>query len=390
MIDEAGGATSAQPARARARSLDVRMNAAGPVVRYGARSLVNFCSNDYLGLAAHPAVREAAVRAVAHYGVGAGSAALLGGWTEAHREFALRIARYLRRDRALLFSSGYLANLGTLASFAGRHDEIFHDKLNHASLIDGVRLSTARSTRYRHGDPEDLARRLAASTAAHRIVVTDGVFSMDGDCAPIAALARLARAHDALLVCDDAHGFGVLGGGRGLLAECGLTQDDVPLLVVTFGKALGVSGAAVVGREDLIEALLQRARTFIYDTAMPPALPAACSAALDLIESDAALVARLQANIAHFRAALLDAGLTRPASTTAIQPIVLGDDARALAAAAALEAAGYYVRAVRPPTVPEGSSRLRVCLSAAHEPAQIDGLVGALVEALARLPAVSA
>ncbi|MGE3772251.1 MAG: 8-amino-7-oxononanoate synthase [Gammaproteobacteria bacterium] len=390
MTGESGGATSAQPARLRARTLDERTSATGPIVRFGARSLVNFCSNDYLGLAAHPAVREAAVRAIAHYGVGAGSAALLGGWTEAHRECATRIARYLHRDRALLFSSGYLANLGTLASFAGRHDEIFHDRLNHASLIDGVRLSAARSTRYRHADAEDLAHRLAASTAGRKIIVTDGVFSMDGDCAPIVALAQLARAHDALLVCDDAHGFGVLGGGRGLLADCGLTQDDVPLLVVTFGKALGVSGAAVVGREDLIEALLQRARTFIYDTATPPALPAACSAALDLIEGDDTHVARLQANITRFRTALVGAGLALPASTTAIQPVVLGDDARALAAAAALDAAGYYVRAVRPPTVPEGTSRLRICLSATHEPAQIDGLVGALAQALDRLPAAPA
>jgi len=382
-----GAATSAQPARQRARTLDERSSATGPVVRFGARTLVNFCSNDYLGLAAHPALRDAAMQAISHYGVGAGSAALLGGWTEAHRDCATRVARFLNRDRALLFSSGYLANLGTLASFAGRHDEIFHDKLNHASLIDGVRLSGARSTRYRHGDVDDLARRLAASTAELKIIVTDGVFSMDGDRAPLLALAGLARAHGALLVCDDAHGFGVLGGGRGLLAECGLTQDDVPLLVVTFGKALGVSGAAVLGPDTLIESLLQRARTFIYDTAMPPALPAACSAALDLIAADAGYLTRLQANIARFRTAVAAAGLVPPASTTPIQPIVIGDDEPALAAAAALAEAGYYVRAVRPPTVPEGSSRLRICLSAAHDFAQIDGLVDALARALRKTSA---
>ncbi len=387
MSAEAGAATSPQPARQRGRTLDERSSATGPVVRFGARTLVNFCSNDYLGLAAHAALRDAAAAAIAHYGVGAGSAALLGGWTEAHRDCATRVARFLNRDRALLFSSGYLANLGTLASFAGRHDEIFHDKLNHASLIDGVRLSGARSTRYRHGDVEDLARRLARSTAERKIIVTDGVFSMDGDRAPLDALARLAREHAALLVCDDAHGFGVLGGGRGVSAECGLMQEDVPLLIVTFGKALGVSGAAVLGPDSLIETLLQRARTFLYDTAPPPALPAACSAALDLIAHDTSHVSRLHANIVRFRTALADAGLAPPASTTPIQPIVLGDDARALAAAAALADAGYYVRAVRPPTVPEGTSRLRICLSAAHDNAQIEGLVKALVQVL---PATSA
>ncbi len=249
-----------------------------------------------------------------------------------------------------------------------------------------MRLSGAKSTRYRHADVADLARRLAAATAATKLVVTDGVFSMDGDSAPLVELARVAREHGALLVCDDAHGFGVLGGGRGSLHACGLTQDDAPLLVVTFGKALGVAGAAVVGREDLIEALLQHARTFIYDTAPPPALMAACTAGLDLLEGDGRQLARLHANIAHFHAALVAAGLTPPTSTTPIQPIVLGDDARALAAAAMLHDAGYYVRAVRPPTVPEGTSRLRICLSAAHEAEQIDGLVGALAQALARLP----
>lgn len=381
-----GGAASAQPARLRARTLDVRADAAGATIAIGGRTLVNFCSNDYLGLAASPLLRAAAIEAIARHGVGAGSAALLGGWTTAHDTFAHRLADYLGRDRALLFSSGYLANLGTLSALAGRHDEIFHDKLNHASLIDGVKLSGAKSTRYRHGDVDDLARRLAQSTAAQRLIVSDGVFSMDGDRAPLSALARLAHEHAALLVCDDAHGFGVLGGGRGLVHEAGLTQDDVPLLVVTFGKALGVAGAAVVGRADLVDSLLQRARTFIYDTAAPPLLSATCTAALDLLQHDPSPLARLHANIARLRAGLAAAGIAAT-STTPIQPIVLGDDARALAVAAALQDAGYYVRAVRPPTVPEGTSRLRICLSAAHEDAQIDGLLAALKQALGALPA---
>lgn len=390
MTERVGVAASVQPARLRARALDVRSSATGPLVTFDGRTLVNFCSNDYLGLAAHPALRDAAIDAITRYGVGAGSAALLGGWTDTHQECARRVARFLGRDRALLFSSGYLANLGTLATFADRHAEIFHDRLNHASLIDGVRLAGAKSIRYRHGDIDDLARRLAASTARQKLVVTDGVFSMDGDRAPIASIARIARDHGALLVCDDAHGFGVLGGGRGLLYECGLGEADVPLLVVTFGKALGVSGAAVVGPDHLIEQLLQRARTFIYDTATPPALPAACIAAIDLLEADGSCVARLHANIASFHRALAARGLPVPASTTPIQPIVLGDDARALAAAAHLAAAGFYVRAVRPPTVPEGTSRLRICLSAAHATDHIEGLVAALARALHEVPAASA
>jgi 8-amino-7-oxononanoate synthase len=377
-----GGAALAPTAQLRTRTLEVRDAGVGPERASAGRPLVNFCSNDYLGLASSTVLRDAAIAAVERYGVGAGAAALLSGWTVAHHELAIGIADYLQRDRALLFSSGYLANLGVLAALAGRHDEIFHDRLNHASLIDGVRLSGARSTRYRHADTADLERRLQAAQGARRLVVTDGVFSMDGDCAPLAEVARLARAHEALLVCDDAHGFGVLGNGRGLPAELGLTQQEVPLLVVTFGKSLGTAGAAVVGRADLIESLQQNARTFIYDTACPPAVAAASSAALGLLRQDASLVTRLAANIAYFHAGLRRAGLAVPASRTPIQPVVLGDDARTLAAAQSLRERGYYVRAIRPPTVPEGTSRLRICLSAAHTEAQIDGLVGALQQTL--------
>ncbi len=384
MNEAYGGAASAGPARLRTRTLDIRDAAAGPVISIAGRELVNFCSNDYLGLASSPVLRAAAVEAIDRYGVGAGAAALLSGWTSAHHALASGVAAYLQRDRALLFSSGYLANLGALSALAGRHAEVFHDKLNHASLIDGVRLAGAHSTRYRHADVADLERRLAGSAATTRLIVTDGVFSMDGDLAPLRDIAALARAHDTLLICDDAHGFGVLGGGRGLPTALGLTQDDVPLLVVTFGKALGTVGAAAVGRADLIERLQQQARTFIYDTAMPPAMAAASSAALALLAHDDSLVASLAANIARFHRALRTAGLTVPASQTPIQPILLGDDARALDAAAALNAAGYYVRAIRPPTVPEGTSRLRICLSAAHSNAQIDGLVAALVKVLGR------
>jgi len=377
-----GGAALPGTARLRTRTLEVRDADVGPAMAIAGSPLVNFCSNDYLGLAGSPLLRDAAITAIERYGVGAGAAALLSGWTVAHQELATAVADYLERDRALLFSSGYLANLGVLAALAGRHDEVFHDRLNHASLIDGVKLSGARSTRYRHADPADLERRLAVAQGGRRFIVTDGVFSMDGDCAPLRELAHLARAHEALLICDDAHGFGVLGAGRGLPAALGLTQQEVPLLVVTFGKSLGTAGAAVVGRADLIESLQQNARTFIYDTASPPALAAATSAALGLLRRDTSLVTRLDSNIAYFHAGLRRIGLPVPASRTPIQPVVLGDDALALDAAQSLRERGYYVRAIRPPTVPEGTSRLRICLSAAHTEAQIDGLVDALQQTL--------
>lgn len=368
---------------AQRRHLEPRAGPQGARIVIQGVELLNFCSNDYLGLANDPRLLEAASRALRRYGVGAGAAGLLSGWTDAHEELSLVLAEFLGRDRALLFSSGYLANLGTIATFATRHSEVFHDRLNHASLIDGVRLSGAQSSRYRHVDMNDLRRQLTASQATTRLILTDTVFSMDGDCAPVAALAQLAHEHAALLVCDDAHGFGVLGGGRGLLAQAGISQAAAPLMVVTFGKALGSVGAAVVGRADLIETLLQTARPFIYDTAMPPALAAASTAALQILRENTALVDQLAANTAYFQQALTAAGIPAPASATPIQPIILGAEETALRAAASLRAQGFYVRAVRPPTVPKGTSRLRICLSAAHTRADIAALVAALPRALA-------
>lgn len=349
------------------------------------RRLLNFCSNDYLGLANHPCITSAAKRAMDDYGLGAGAAGLLSGWSDAHQALAENLADFLHRDRALIFSSGYLANLATLTTFSTRHTEIFHDRLNHASLIDGVQLSGARSNRYRHTDLLDLSTRLSQSQAAEKLLVTDTVFSMDGDLAPLEGLAALARQHQALFICDDAHGFGVLARGRGAVEAASLSQDDVPLVMVTFGKALGVAGAAVVGRSDLIEQLLQGGRTFIYDTAIPPALAVASNAALDLLRREPGLVSTLDANIECFTAALAAAGLPATGSATAIQPVVLGDDATALLASSALRDAGFYVRAVRPPTVPVGTARLRICLSAAHTPQQIKSLASALSDVLARL-----
>jgi 8-amino-7-oxononanoate synthase len=368
---------------AQRRHLEPRTGPQGARVVIQGVELLNFCSNDYLGLANDARLLEAATLALRRYGVGAGAAGLLSGWTQAHEELSVTLAKFLGRDRALLFSSGYLANLGTVATFASRHSEVFHDRLNHASLIDGVSLSGAHSRRYRHADMADLERQLRASTASTRLILTDTVFSMDGDIAPVAALARLAHDHAALLICDDAHGFGVLGRGRGLLVQEGVSQAAAPLLVVTFGKALGSVGAAVVGRGDLIETLLQRARPFIYDTAMPPALAAASTAALHILSESSALVDQLAANTRYFKQALAAAGIVGSLSTTPIQPIILGAEETALRAAASLREQGFYVRAVRPPTVPKGTSRLRICLSAAHTQADIAALVAALPRALA-------
>ena len=352
------------------------------MISIGGKSLTNFCSNDYLGLASDPRLIEAAAKSAERFGLGAGAAGLLSGWAEPHHELATALASYLGRDRALLFSSGYLATLGILSTFADRHSEVFQDRLNHASLIDGVRLSGARSVRYRHVDLADLESRLQSARAASRLLVTDTVFSMDGDTAPLKDLAAAARRHDALLICDDAHGFGVAGEGRGAVFEQGLSQEDAPLVMVTFGKALGTTGAAVVGRADLIETLLQQARPFIYDTALPPMIASATLIALRIIQHEPQLTATLHARIRHFTARMLAAGLTPSGLNSPIQPVVLGADEKALNAASSLRAAGFYVRAIRPPTVPEGTARLRICLSAAHSEPQIDALVAALKRVL--------
>ena len=366
----------------RRRALERRDGTQGALISIAGTPLVNFCSTDYLGLASDPRLAAAAAESAAQYGLGAGAAGLLSGWAEPHHALATALADYMGRDRALLFSSGYLANLGTLSTFADRHSEIYQDRLNHASLIDGVRLSGAHSVRYRHADAADLESRLSNARAQSRLLVTDTVFSMDGDSAPLKALAAIAHQHDALLICDDAHGFGVAGQGRGAVVEQGLSQEDAPLVMVTFGKALGTTGAAVVGREDLVETLLQHARPFIYDTALPPMLASATLTALRIIQQEPRLIQTLHARIRYFSETMLAVGLTPSGLNSPIQPIMLGADDTALHAAGLLRAAGFYVRAIRPPTVPEGTARLRICLSAAHSEAQIDALVSTLKRVL--------
>ena len=362
----------------RKRSLENRSGPQGSLILVGDQRLVNFSSNDYLGLANDPRVTVAAHQAIELYGVGAGAAGLLSGWTDAHAELANALQVFMARDRALLFSSGYMANLGVVAALADRHTDILHDRVNHASLIDAVKLSGANSIRYRHADPADFESRLPNNPAHSQMLLSDTVFSMDGDLAPVSELAAIAKAHKVLPIFDDAHGFGVLGHGRGLIHAAGLTQEEAPLVVVTFGKALGTAGAAVIGRADLVETLLQTARPFIYDTAMPPLIAAATHRALQLLDEDSSLLRRLHQNIAAFQIAMAEAGLPSAASSTPIQPVMLGGDELALAMANQLREAGFYVRAIRPPTVPEGTSRLRICLSAAHTADQISGLVLAL------------
>lgn len=344
------------------------------------RQLLQFCSNDYLGLANHPKLIEALGRASAEYGVGGGASHLVCGHSAIHHQLEQRLAAVTGRDRALLFSTGYMANLGTVAALVGRADQVFEDRLNHASLLDAGRLSGSRFQRFGHNDMADLERRLlGAPEGTNRLIVVDGVFSMDGDLAPLDTLAALATRHDAWLMVDDAHGFGVLGEtGAGSAELFGLDQEKLPVLMGTLGKAIGSFGAFVAGSEMLIESLIQFARPYIYTTAMPPAVAAATLAALDLLAEEAWRRQHLAALIGYFRreAALL--GLPLMNSTTAIQPLMVGGDAEALAISQALEKQGILISAIRPPTVPEGTARLRITLSAAHTEADVDCLLGGL------------
>ena len=361
-------------------------SAQGPVVRSGGRELLSFCSNDYLGLAADPRVTAALVCGAERWGAGSGAAHLVSGHCAAHHALEEELADFLQRPRALLFSTGYMANMGVLSALLGRGDQVLQDRLNHASLLDAGLASGARFQRYRHIDTTDLARRIDP-TAGRRMIVTDGVFSMDGDAAPLQVLAQLARQHDAWLMVDDAHGFGVCGpGGRGSVEAAGLSADQVPILMATFGKALGTFGAVVAGSEALIETLIQQARTYIYTTAPPPAVAEASRAALQLVRDEPWRRQRLQTLIARFRRGAEQLGLPSMASDTAIQPLLVGDSKAALQLAADLEQDGILVVAIRPPTVPAGSARLRITLNAAHQEIHVDRLLESLAARLGASP----
>jgi len=340
------------------------------------KTYLNFCSNDYLGHANHPKVREAFVRGVGQYGVGSGASHLITGHSRAHHDLEEALAEFVGRPRALLFSTGYMANLGVISAVLQKGDGIFEDRLNHASLLDGGLLSQARFQRYQHADSHDLYNKLSASKAGTRLVASDGVFSMDGDLAPVAQLADVVRQHHAWLMIDDAHGIGVLGArGRGLLEHAGATIEDVPILVGTLGKAMGTFGAFVAGDEALIETLIQKARSYIYTTALPPAVAEATRASLQLIDDEPWRREDLRKNIQLFRELAAQASIPLFESTTAIQPVIIGEVEATLRISNALKQRGILVSAIRPPTVPKGTARLRITLSAAHTQAQITRLV---------------
>jgi len=338
----------------------------GARVTADGRDYLAFCSNDYLGLASHPRLVAAAREGAARYGVGAGASHLILGHGAAHHALEDALAHFVQLPRALLFSTGYMANLGVVTALLGRGDAVFADKLNHASLNDAALLSRAAFRRYPHSDLAALERLLAGSTARRKLVVTDAVFSMDGDIAPVPELLALCERHDAWLLLDDAHGFGVLGAdGRGVLSHFGIASPRV-VYMATLGKAAGVCGAFVAGDPDLIETLIQRARPYIYTTATPPLLAHALLTSLELIAGEAWRRARLTQLAALLRARLQPGRWRLLPSSTAIQPLVVGDNAAALQISAQLAARGLLVPAIRPPTVPAGTARLRISLSAAH------------------------
>lgn len=350
------------------------------------RPVLSFCSNDYLGLANHPEAIDAAREALPETGLGGGASHLICGHHSAHHRLEQVLARFTQRESALFFSTGYMANMGVISALAGRGDTIFSDRLNHASLIDGCILSRARVKRYAHCDMAALEEQLA-STDGHKLVVTDGVFSMDGDIAPLPEMAALCRKHDALLVVDDAHGFGCVGPeGRGSVAHFDLGPDDVPIVIGTLGKAFGASGAFVAGSSLMMDYLVQKARTYIYTTAMPPAIALATCTSVRLAREADDRREHLSRLIARFRREATALGYALMPSDTPIQPILLGDAWSALALSKALEARGIWVTAIRPPTVPEGECRLRVTFSASHTEAHLDKLLKALGDAQHELP----
>lgn len=357
----------------------------GPQVVVDGMPLLQFCSNDYLGLANHPEVVAAWQRGAERWGVGGGASHLVIGHSGPHHELELALAEFTGRPRALLFTTGYMANLGAVTALVGPGGSVLQDRLNHASLLDAGLLSGARFSRYLHNDPHSLAGRLGKAHG-DTLVVTDGVFSMDGDTADLPALAAACRAHGAWLMVDDAHGFGTLGRhGGGVAEHFGLGLDDVPVLVGTLGKAFGTGGAFVAGSEDLIEALVQFARPYIYTTSQPPALACATLKSLELLRTEHWRRDHLAELIRQFRAGARQIGLELMASSTPIQPIVLGDAARALALAQYLREHGMMVSAIRPPTVPAGSARLRVTLTAAHSAEQVQRLLDVLADGYAHL-----
>jgi len=347
------------------------------------RDVINFCSNDYLNFANHPRVKQAMIDGVNKYGAGSGSAHLINGHSEAHHHLEEELAEFTGYPRAILFSTGYMANIGICQALLDKNDYVFEDRLNHASLIDGGLISNARFQRYLHNDADSLKAKLDKAICndadAERLVLTDAVFSMDGDVADIPKLASLCRQTDSWLMIDDAHGFGTMGStGRGSLQHFDLSSGDVPIYMATLGKAMGTAGAFIAGSESLIETIIQKARTYVYTTAMPAAVAEATRRSLQLLQQEPEHVERLNKNIEYFKHCSKQLDLLLSDSPTAIQPLMIGSDEKAQHVSQQLFDNGIMVSAIRPPTVPEGTSRLRITLSAGHTRSHIDQLLIAI------------
>ncbi len=343
------------------------------------KPVINFCSNDYLGLANHPQIKQALIQGAEKYGTGSGSAHLVNGHSRAHHQLEEELAEFMGYPRALLFSTGYMANLGIAQALCGRGDKIFEDRLNHASMLDAALLSGARLQRYAHNDVDNLQSKLQTAGDTEKLIMSDGVFSMDGDLAPLAQLSDIAQQHDSWLMLDDAHGIGVLGKkGRGCIEHFNCSHKDVPIVMGTLGKAFGTSGAFVAGSEELIETLIQFSRSYIYTTASSPAMAEATRCSLKILHAASEEREYLQQLIRYFSSSATELGLHLMPSDSAIQPILIGDTNKAKNISQRLFEQGFLVTAIRPPTVPEGTARLRVTLSAAHKEQHIDKLLDAL------------
>lgn len=347
------------------------------------KKVLSFCSNDYLGLANHPDVIKSFKQAVDNYGVGSGSAHLVSGHSVEHHLLEEELANFMGTERALLFSTGYMANLGVVSALCDRHSEVFEDKLNHASLLDAALLSRAKRFRFPHLDVNNLEKRLNNSGSDNRFIISDGVFSMDGDLAPMESLVALANKHNATLMIDDAHGIGVLGEkGKGIIEHFGLESKQVPVLIGTLGKAFGTAGAFVAGSDELIETLIQKSRSYIFTTAMPAAVAAATRTSLQLVEKETWRREKLNNLIRQFRSGATELGLNLMDSMTAIQPVVFGSSEQTLALSEKLLEKNILISAIRPPTVAEGTSRLRITFSATHTEEQVNKLLTVLSEVI--------
>lgn len=364
------------------RTLDARRSRQGGRIELDGRELINFCSNDYLGMSSDEAVIQRVSEEVKKFGVGSGSASLLSGRSSLHAELEKELARFAGSESALIFSSGYLANTGATPALTDRKDFIFHDKLNHASLIDGVLASKAAQKRYPHGKTPDFS---GIQDVDVKMLVTESVFSMDGDLIDLSSLLGNVIQNESVLYVDDAHGFGIVGNGKGAagILSCGSQLSSSVLVMITFGKALGSMGAAILGSNEVIDFLVQKARTYIYDTAIPPLCVAAALESLTLLEACPKRRQSLFENIRFFRRLAIDAGIQLQDSDSPIQPIIFGSEEKTIAIANYLMKRGFYVRPIRPPTVPPGTSRIRLTITSSHNHDDILSLIQAIKDALA-------